>query len=432
MKRMGLIQNSSQLGTTGLRKSALSIIEAGLFAIQPDNVMSSAFHFHDPHLVIKNNEFDLSNYERVFLVGIGKGSAYYANKIEEILGHYLFTGYVIDVTPENFSRVNYVAGTHPLPSEGNLRFTENVLDKMGHLSERDLVIVLICGGGSAMLVSPAKISLETLVDVNEALLKSGADIIEMNTVRKHLSNVKGGGLAKALYPATVASLIFSDVPGNDLSFIASGPTVKDETSIEDAKKIIDKYSLFKKLELSEDVLVETPKEEKYFQKVKNILTLSNVTALEAMKLRGEELGLNVEILSDKLQGEARDVGRELVEKLSENKLILAGGETTVTVKGAGGRGGRNQEVALGAITSNIDEKSLVISIASDGYDNTEFAGGIGDGETLKHSQAHNLDPNSYLANNDSYTFFEKSGDGIVCGRLPSNVADLFIALKTNG
>ena len=427
---MGLVKNSEKLGVSEPRKIALALIESGLSAIQPDNVISSSFQLHGERLVIKDREYDLEKYERVFLVGIGKGSAYYASKIEEILEHRLFSGYVIDVVPENFSRVNFVRGTHPLPSEANHRFTENVLQKLSGLSEQDLVIVLICGGGSAMLVSPV-VALEDLVQVNEALLKSGADIIEMNTLRKHLDRAKGGGLAKALHPATVASLIFSDVPGNDLSFIASGPTVRDTTSIEDAQAIIDKYQIFKNLELTSEVLVETPKEDEYFVGVDNILMLSNVTALEAMRARGQELGLTVEIISDKLQGEARVVGAELLGKLSEGKLLLAGGETTVTVKGEGGTGGRNQEVALGALVQGMDECSLVTSFASDGYDNSENAGAIADTLTMQHAESAQVDPNTYLNNNDSYTFFEKTGDGIVTGRLPSNVADLFIALKTN-
>lgn len=429
---MGLVKNSEKLGVSEQRKMALALIESGLSAIQPDNVMSSSFQLHGEKLVIKDKEYDLLNYERVFLVGIGKGSAYYASRIEEILEHRLFSGYVIDVTPENFSKVNFVRGTHPLPSEANHRFTEKVLQKLSDLSEQDLVIVLICGGGSAMLVSPAKITLEDLIQVNEALLKSGADIIEMNTLRKHLDEAKGGGLAKALYPATVAALIFSDVPGNDLSFIASGPTVIDNTTVADAEAIVDKYQIFEKAGLTPEVLIETPKEDEYFARVDNILMLSNVTALEAMKARGEELGLSVEIISDKLQGEAREVGAELLGKLTDGKLLLAGGETTVTVKGEGGAGGRNQEVALGALVQGMDECSLVTSFASDGYDNSENAGAIADTLTKKHAESLQVDPNTYLNNNDSYTFFDKTGDGIITGRLPSNVADLFIAFKTNG
>lgn len=429
---MGLIQNSQKLATTEQRKMALSIAEAGLFAIQPDNVISSAFQLHGESLVIKDKEYDLSKYERVFLVGIGKGSAYYASKIEEILGHHLFSGYVIDVTPENFSRVNFVSGTHPLPSDANLRFTQNVISKLSDLTEQDLVLVLICGGGSAMLVNPAKITLEDLIQINQALLKSGADIIEMNTLRKHLDEAKGGGLAKAFYPATVAALIFSDVPGNDLSFIASGPTVVDNTTISDAQAIVEKYHIFDELELAPEVFIETPKEEKYFENVDNILVLSNKTALEAMENRGRELGFTVRVLSDKLQGEAREVGGDLASQVTDNELILAGGETTVTVNGEGGKGGRNQEVALGALVHGMDACSLVTSFASDGFDNSEHAGGIGDLTTMKHAEEAQVDPKVYLTNNDSYTFFEKTGDGLVTGRLPSNVADLFIALKKDG
>jgi glycerate 2-kinase len=231
-----------------------------------------------------------------------------------------------------------------LPSRKNFLFTKKIIERFqGKLTKDDLVIVLVCGGGSAMLVYP-KISLKKYIQVNQELLKSGANIYEMNTIRKHLDLVKGGGLLKILYPAKVISFIFSDVPGNDLSFIASGPTVKDKTKITDALKIIKKYKL---KSVKKEDLIETPKEEKYFKNVRNILALSNLTALKAMKEKAESLGLKAKILTDNLKGDVKDVAKFLFQEIkkSKEKILIAGGETTVKVKGKG-KGGRNQELVL--------------------------------------------------------------------------------------
>jgi glycerate-2-kinase len=288
---------------------------------------------------------------------------------------------------------------------------------------------LVCGGGSAMLVYP-NIPLKKYIQVNQELLKSGANIYEMNTIRKHLDLVKGGGLLKILYPAKVISFIFSDVPGNDLSFIASGPTVKDKTNIATALKIIKKYKL---KSVKKEDLIETPKEEKYFKNVRNILALSNLTALKAMKEKAESLGLKAKILTDNLKGDVKDVAKFLFQKIkkSKEKILIAGGETTVKVKGKG-KGGRNQELVLWFLKTltYADSNFLIVSLNSDGWDNTEFAGAIGDKITLEKAEKLKLDIDKFLENNDSFHFFKKTKDGIITGRLPINVADLILAWKT--
>jgi glycerate-2-kinase len=252
----------------------------------------------------------------------------------------------------------------------------------------------------------------------------------MNTIRKHLDLVKGGGLLKILYPAKVISFIFSDVPGNDLSFIASGPTVKDKTNIATALKIIKKYKL--KSVRKED-LIETPKEEKYFKNVRNILALSNLTALKAMKEKAESLGLKAKILTDNLKGDVKDVAKFLFQEIkkSKEKILIAGGETTVKVKGKG-KGGRNQELVLWFLKTltYADSNFLIVSLNSDGWDNTEFAGAIGDKITLEKAEKLKLDIDKFLENNDSFHFFKKTKDGIITGRLPINVADLILAWET--
>lgn len=417
------IKNFASLATTPQRKIVLALVEEALSSIQAENILSSKVDVSNGKLIIKDKAFDLSNFDRVFLIGFGKGSAKNSKFIEEKLGEKLTEGYVIDASFETFSKIKFTQGTHPLPSQMNIDFVNEVLQKINNLTQKDLVIVVITGGGSSLFETPYKASLERIIKVDAALLKSGADIIEMNTVRKHLSKVKGGGLSKHLFPATVVSIVASDVAGNDLSVISSGPTVKDPTEIEDALSILAKYNI----DVPKDDLSETPKEDKYFEKVSNILILSNLTALKALKKKAEELGINTIIYSDKFAGQAKMVGQELIGKTASNSILLVGGETTVKVTG-GGLGGRNQEVVLGALPT-IDEKTIIASVASDGWDNSHFAGAIGDAQTLKKAKALNLNPQDFLNNNDSLSFFQKVGDGIETGRLPSNVSDLIIIFK---
>jgi glycerate-2-kinase len=424
---MNLINNFDQLAITPERKKALEMVNAGFESIEPNQVMESSVKLENNVLTIKDKTFKLSDFHNVFLIGIGKGSAGISKILEDKLEERLSGGYVIDTNPEEFKLLDFTLGTHPLPSQENLEFTQKVVRQMRGLSEKDLVLVVICGGGSAMLVHPvAKVTLEEKINTNKALLKSGADIIEMNTVRKHLSLVKGGGLAKLLYPATIASLIFSDVPGNDLSFIASGPTVKDATSNSDALEIIKKYNLQDQLKTIIPRLAETPKDDKYFKNVHNILVLSNRTALEAMQKKAQELGLSPVIFSDKLQGYTKDVSEKLLEEVRKNKCILAAGESTVHVTGKG-KGGRNQEVAAYALQNLQDENIILISFDSDGWDNSEAAGAIADKTTLEHMRSQGLEIKTFVENNNSYELFQKSGDAIMTNRLPSNVSDLMLA-----
>jgi glycerate-2-kinase len=437
-----LIKNFKVLALNKERRIALEIVEAGLEALDYEKI---DFEKYIPGLkpdILPGHKPDASGNNQgkssgkhsgdknVYLIGFGKGSAKIADilrkkiKFKEI--------YVIDVDfPKSLRSVPvspreiYFKGTHPLPSRKNFLFTKKITERLqGKLTKDDLVIVLVCGGGSAMLVYP-KINLKKYIQVNQELLKSGANIYEMNTIRKHLDLVKGGGLLKILYPAKVISFIFSDVPGNDLSFIASGPTVKDKTKIEDALKIIKKYKL---KSVKKENLIEIPKEEKYFKNVKNILALSNLTALKAMKEKAESLGLKAKILTDNLKGDVKDVAKFLFQevKKSKEKILIAGGETTVKVKGKG-KGGRNQELVLWFL--KYSPMHLIISLNSDGWDNTEFAGALGDKMTLEKAEKLKLDIDKFLENNDSFHFFKKTKDVIITGRLPVNVADLIILCK---
>lgn len=421
------IKNFDALAKTPERKVILELIEVAFTAIQPQHVLSKSVSLENNILTIQDKTFQLANFERIFLIGFGKGSAGIAKVLEGRLGDKLTDGYVIDVVQTEFSKIRFTLGTHPLPSEENLRFTQTALEGVGQLTEKDLVLVVICGGGSVMFEKPYKINLGTLTMVNKALLRSGATISEMNVIRKHLSSTKGGGLAKLLYPAHIASLIFSDVPGNDLSVIASGSTVKDPTTLSEAMDLLAKYNLTQSLPLSPEDFIETPKEDKYFEQVTNMFILSNVTALEAMQKKAQELGLPAVIYSDRMQGDAKEVGKQLIDIAKPGEILLVGGETTVKVVGSG-QGGRNQELVLAALSS-LDEKTIIASFDSDGWDFFEEAGAIGDYLTIQKSQEMGLDRQAFLDNDDSYGFFTKVEDGILTGKLESNVSDLMIVYK---
>ena len=233
-----VIKNIDALATTALRSDALTILEAGYEAVLTDRVIREEITLTDGILSVRGRDFVLANYDRVLFVGIGKCAVDAADVFEEILGDVLSGGIVLDVKPGVFKKLRGMVGTHPFPSEENAGYTREIVKLLSGLTERDLVLAVISGGGSALLSLPHGVSIADLQKVTQALWKGGASITEVNTVRKHLSEVTGGQLAKAAHPATMISFIFSDVPGNDLNFIASGPTVRDETTVEQAREIL--------------------------------------------------------------------------------------------------------------------------------------------------------------------------------------------------
>ena len=418
-----LIQNFEKIAKTPQRRKLLEIIEAGLLSIQPEENFKKTVSLENNILTIVDKTFNLNDFANIYLIGFGKGSAKNSKLLEDLLGERLTEGYVIDTEGQEFKKIEFTKGTHPVISQQNVDFTQRVIGKFSNLNEKDLVLVVVCGGGSAMFEHPHSVSIEQKIEIEKALLKSGADIFDINKIRQHLSDVKGGGLAQILYPATVATLIFSDVPGNDIKYIASGPTVKDDTTIDDALALIQKFSL---PNVPRESFVDNPKDDKYFEKVTNIIVLSNLTALNAMKEKANEIGLNARILSDKFEAEASEAGKKLLEETKQGEVLLAGGETTVHVVG-NGTGGRNQEVVLASL-ENLNE-SLIASFDSDGWDNTEFAGAIGDSKTFETAKNLGLNIDEILKSNNSLDFFKQTGDAIITGRLPSNVSDLFVVCK---
>lgn len=426
------IQNFEQLAVSDGRRALLSIADAGLEAIDTAAVMREALRVQGNVLVAGTETMNLSDVGKLVFIAIGKCAVEAATIAEATLGDRIARGVVLDVKAYPGSkRLQSFCGTHPLPSDENLRATEAIVAALTGLTERDLVIFVISGGGSSLLFLPENRADRDEIRITKALMDAGAPIGQTNVVRKHLSLARGGYLAKYAYPARVMSLIMSDVPTNDISFIASGPTVMDLSTIDDAAAILEKFHVLQTCNIEKCGLVETPKEEKYFSRVKNILVVSNMRALEAMERAAEGLGFRVEIRGSALAGEAADVGRMVAEALraaQAKTVLLWGGETTVTVHGTG-RGGRNLEVSASALRSVRDGEEI-LSLASDGHDNGPYAGAICDTMTKKAIADAGLDLEAFLAQNDTYALFEKAGQYLMTGPTGSNVSDLIIALKT--
>lgn len=447
-----LAKNSLPDRRAGLREKALLIAEAGYEAIDIEKTVKSRISAKNNILEIRHfkkedpYKIDLGDFKRVFIVGIGKGSALASASLVKILGGKLTGGIALDINkPKINSKLqttNYklqtFIGTHPLPSAQNIKATKEIIKLAKSLKKEDLLITFICGGGSALSCG-SETELKNSILVTKELTKAGANITELNTVRKHLSEFKGGGLAKMAYPATIVSLIVSDVCGNELSSVASGPTVYDKTTKKDAESILKKYNL--QLLINNLKLLETPKDDKYFKAAANILFVCNQDAIDGMMKKAEELGFVVKIHSLALEGEAKNIFLPIIKKIKPREAIIAAGETTVTlnkyqVSGIKyqdlGKGGRNQEAVLGAISnlqSTISNDLVVISFASDAHDNTEAAGAIDDYLVLKKIEKLKLNPQDFLNRHDSFNFFKKTGNLIYAKQKCFNVADLMLVLN---
>jgi len=430
------IKNLDTFTATKLRADAREILEAGYGAIDTRDVIKKNIHMDGDTLCIMDASFTLSTYERVLVVAFGKCAADASAELEHILGDYITEGIVIDIrsgTP--LKRLSFLAGTHPLPSLQNVVATEHVASLLSGATDKDLVLVVVSGGGSSMLCLPSDMTCEVLSSVTDTLMKAGATIGEINTVRKHTSKIQGGQLAALAYPATVVACLFSDVPGDDASMIASGPTVLDVTTKEDAEAILAKYDVMRTCALPYCELIETPKDPNIFSRVTNLTILSNRAMLVAMRKCAEVLGYRAFIAHTALEGEASDVGKRIVEEASREKTcMLYGGETTVTIpKGTVcGKGGRAQEVALSALICMSEDgtkhETLVAAVASDGWDNTDAAGAIVDGVSVALAPILAGSPEAYLTHHDAYGFFERTGDHIITGRTGANVSDIYMTL----
>ena len=435
-----------------LRTDARAIFEAGLCAVDPIVAVKSHLQLTGDVLQLHDQEYDLYEYENIYVIGMGKASAAMAKAVEDILGDRL-TGGIVNVKYGHtvpLDRIKTNEAAHPVPDDSGLSGTKEIIDLVKATNENDLVISLVSGGGSALLPSPAgDLTLEDKQTVTESLLDCGATIHEINSIRKQISSVKGGRLAELVYPSTLISLILSDVIGDDLDVIASGPTVPDRHTFHDCKDILDKYKLrqtvpervIKYIEKGcSGEIQDTPKPDSpVFKRTQNTVIGSNILAVEASRNKAIELGYDTLILSTFIQGETREIAKVHTaiakEVLSSDNpvkkpgCIISGGETTVTIEGKG-KGGRNQEFVLAAAL-DIDELEnvVVLSGGTDGNDGpTDAAGAIADGETLKRANKIGLNAYEYLCDNNSYNFFEPLGDLLITGPTKTNVMDLRIVL----
>jgi hydroxypyruvate reductase len=455
-----LIEGWEKAYAGGLRGEAVSIFQAGLSRADPLRLMSNCLSLEGNVLSLISGEtestWDLARFRRILLIGYGKASARMALGVEALLGDRVTGGIVVTKTGhgERLARSRLLEASHPVPDASSVEAGMGLLALAEEADEETLVINCVSGGGSALLCAPGfGCSLEDKRRVTSLLLASGAPIGAINSVRKHLSLVKGGRLAKALYPATSINLILSDVMGDDLSVIASGPTVPDSATWTDALSALREFGVFSGLnpslrrtfeEGAAGSLPETAKTgDPAFERCANVLVGTNHLSLVAARTEAERLGYEAILLSTRLEGEARELARVFVAIAADIRAhglpmkapacILAGGESTVTLRGKG-KGGRNQEMALAfleaAAGSGLDLAGVTfLSGATDGNDGpTDAAGGIVDASSLEACRASSLDVKAALACNDSYQLLRSAGSLLVTGPTNTNVCDIQVLL----
>jgi glycerate 2-kinase len=432
-----------------------------------EKIFYAALGAVDPYVLVRScrdrifSIYRQNNSEKLFLVGFGKAACQMARAVEDFAEGLIEKGILITkyghaisqesrITSKKSKIKIYEAG-HPLPDENGLAATKEIMDLAKGLDENSLLLCLISGGGSALFVYPYNdVSLDDKKKTTELLLKAGANIEELNAVRKHISTVKGGRLAETVYPARITSLILSDVIGDKLDVIASGPTTPDKSTFHDALEVIERYNLSsslpqKVLEVlrtgAGGSIRETPKEGNcIFDRVENIVIGSNRKALKAAKTQAEFLGFKTDILSSEISGEAREVGKSIAREAIKAKntpgknrdnaiCFISGGETTVTVRGTG-LGGRNMELALSFAMEIEDTGGItLLSAGTDGTDGpTDSAGAIVNSEMMKTAKAKGLRPVEYLENNDSYNFFKQIDGLLITGPTGTNVMDIQILI----
>ena len=438
--------------SSNLRSDALTIFQAGLEAANPVEAVERHLGLEDGILMVDGVPYPLGSVQNVHVVGMGKASAVMAKPLTDLLGDRI-SGGIINVKHGHrfpLSGIKVVEAGHPVPDEAGLRGTEEIIRYLAETGADDLVFCLISGGGSALSPAPAEgLSLGDKREVTRRLLDCGATIHEINSVRKHLSRVKGGRLARLTQPSTLISLILSDVIGDDLDTIASGPTVPDSTTYYDCLRILNRYSLgeaipppaLRHLEGgARGEVPETPKaDDPAFTKTQNVVVGSNTLAVKAAQEKAVTLGYNPLLLSSFVEGETREVARVHAAIAKEvlrtgnpvppPACIISGGETTVTIRG-GGKGGRNQEFALAAALEieGLD-RVLILSGGTDGTDGpTDAAGAMAEGDSVDRGRSQGLDAEAYLADNNSYNFFQPLGDLLMTGPTLTNVMDLRLVM----
>lgn len=438
--------------TSKLRHDAIRIFRAGLHAVDPISAVHRHLKREGDEVIANGHSYNLAEFENILVVGAGKAAAAMAHAIEEILGDRITAGRITVKYghKEPLQKVRLCEAGHPVPDESGLKGTEEIVKLVEQANDKDLVLCLISGGGSALLPLPADgISLSDKQAVTRRLLACGANINEINAVRKHISKIKGGQLARAAHPATLITLILSDVIGDCLNVIASGPTVADSSTYAEVKEILERYGIWQQIpatvrkHLTSGVCGEVPETAKeaepIFSKTQNVIIGSNIQAVLAANAKAKELGYHALVLSSFIEGETKDVAcvhaaiakeiRQTGHPLRPPACVISGGETTVTLRGKG-KGGRNQEFALAAAI-DIDglQNVVILSAGTDGTDGpTDAAGAICDGNTVQRAKQKGLNPDKHLRENNAYPFFEALDDLLITGPTKTNVMDLRLVL----
>ena len=442
-----MIHNREQLARTPSHAVALDCLTAGITAADPARLTRDAVSVADTTLTVGEASYDLAGYDEVIALGGGKAAAVVAAALEAVLGDHLDSGIVVTDSPRSTERVDVLAGTHPIPDERGVENTRRLLDTAAAADDSTLLVGVITGGGSALMAAPAAgISLADLRSTTDALLDSGATIDEINAVRKHCSAIKGGRLAAATQPADVCVLVVSDVVGNDLATIASGPLVGDPTTYADARAVIDRYDLNVPAAVTDRLargdagkIDETPAPGgSVFEGVTTAIIGDGLTAVRAAADRAAAAGFTPLVLSSRIRGEAREAAKTQVaiaegiaatgDPLDPPAVVVSGGETTVTVDGEG-VGGPNQEFALSAALElaagdDAAPETVVAAVDTDGVDGpTDAAGAIVDGETVSVQEGRHA-----LADNDATTALRAADAVITTAPTGTNVNDLRVVV----
>jgi len=437
-----VIENRETLASSPVHEVALACVEAGIEAAHPRNAIRDAVGLDGDRLVVGERAYDMGEYDEVLVLGGGKAAGAIATELESLLGDRLTGGAIVVPEPVEADAVEVFLGGHPLPDQGSVAGARRLLELAAAADDGTLVLAVVTGGGSAMLAAPAEgVELADLQAVTEALLSAGVDIDGINAVRKHCSAIKGGQLARAAAPATVAGLLVSDVVGDDHGVIASGPTAPDETTYGDALDVLDRHgveapaAVRRRLESgARGEVPETPGSgDAVFDRVANQVLVNGWTALEAARAVAIEAGYTPCVLSSRFRGEAREaalahlaVAEEVVDTgnpVEPAAALLSGGETTVTVRGSG-TGGPNQEFALRA-AMELPEGAVLASVDTDGEDgSTSAAGAVVDADSVGDLTS----ARDALGDNDAYGFLESRGALVVTGPTGTNVNDLRVLL----
>lgn len=441
-----IIKNKSELVTSALKNNALEIIEAGIAAADPYELVKSVVRYDSQlnSLIVQNKTYNILS-GRIFVIGGGKAAGRASEALEEIIGADNITAGIVNVKNYEYHtrKIKIVKAGHPLPDKKGLSGVKKMLNlkEKYNIGAKDLVICLVSGGASAMMPAPVDgVSLQDYQLTTELLIKSGANISEINTVRKHLSKVQGGRLARHFAPARVVSLVVSDVIDNDLGVIGSGPTVMDPTIFRDAYYILEKYFLFNKIPKSASLYIERgchdmeEENPKALKKCTNHLLGDIKTSLEAMSVRAKSLGLNPIILSSELSGDpvvaVKGIKQALLNGFSGYNAIILGGETTPKLPVGHGRGGRNQHFAslVAFDMKNSINNWTMASVGTDGSDYlNDVAGAIVDNSTYQHAVSLGVDIRKYINNYNSNEFFEKINNSlIITGDTGTNVGDIVV------